>query len=156
MWILETGTGWSRPIIGRQLWRTVADNFQCNACQTPNIIIQCNHDGHSKGTGKHCTQYTLFLHTDTRLRVRFSHSVTKMWYFSNMAHCEPGSKIGQNTVLILLCWNNFDRIKTVEGLDQRYMLIPADVKDAYLVHTIDKYKEENPRSSIMVFVQTCK
>ena len=44
----------------------------------------------------------------------------------------------------------------MEGLDQCYMLIPADVKDAYLVHTIDKYKEENPRSSIMVFVQTCK
>ena len=50
----------------------------------------------------------------------------------------------------------FVRIKTVEGLDQRYILIPADVKDAYLVHTIDKYREVNPRSSIMVFVQTCK
>ena len=52
--------------------------------------------------------------------------------------------------------NILNRIKTVEELDQRYMLVPADVKDAYLIHTIDKYKEENPRSSIMVFVQTCK
>ena len=49
-----------------------------------------------------------------------------------------------------------NRVKTVAELDQRYMLVPAAVKDAYIIHTIDKYKEENPKSSIMIFVQTCK
>ena len=53
-----------------------------------------------------------------------------------------------------------NRVKTVAELDQRYMLVPAAVKDAYIIHTIDKYKEENPKSSIMIFcsnlqVSTC-
>ena len=55
-------------------------------------------------------------------------------------------------------YSNFylNSVKTVAELDQRYMLVPAAVKDAYIIHTIDKYKEENPKSSIMIFVQTCK
>ncbi|XP_064609742.1 probable ATP-dependent RNA helicase DDX49 [Liolophura sinensis] len=45
---------------------------------------------------------------------------------------------------------------TVEQLDQRYMLMSADVKDAYLLHLLDRYSEENKTSSILIFTNTCK
>lgn len=45
---------------------------------------------------------------------------------------------------------------TVEELDQRYLVVHAHVKDAYLVHMLDKFRDENARSSVMVFVKTCK
>ena len=48
------------------------------------------------------------------------------------------------------------RAVTVTELDQRYLLIPANVKDAHLVHILSKYQLDNPNSSIIVFVQTCK
>ncbi len=54
-----------------------------------------------------------------------------------------------------MAWHSY-RVKTVEELDQRYTLMPASVKDAYLVYMLDKYREENPTSSVMIFVQTCK
>ncbi len=44
----------------------------------------------------------------------------------------------------------------MDELDQRHMFVPANMKDAYLVHVLDKFREEKPRSSVMVFVQTCK
>lgn len=50
----------------------------------------------------------------------------------------------------------FCRVATVEGLKQYYVLMPADIKDAYLVHILDKYTEANKKSSIMIFTNTCK
>lgn len=48
------------------------------------------------------------------------------------------------------------RVATVEGLKQYYVLMPADIKDAYLVQILDKYTEINKKSSIMIFTNTCK
>lgn len=48
------------------------------------------------------------------------------------------------------------RVATVEGLKQYYVLMPADIKDAYLVQILDKYTETNKKSSIMIFTNTCK
>jgi ATP-dependent RNA helicase DDX49/DBP8 len=48
------------------------------------------------------------------------------------------------------------RASTVEELEQFYILMPADVKDAYLVHTLDKYLEKNKKSSVIIFTNTCK
>ncbi|OQV22414.1 putative ATP-dependent RNA helicase DDX49 [Hypsibius exemplaris] len=47
-------------------------------------------------------------------------------------------------------------VATVDELDQRFILTPAAVKDAYLVNIVQQFFEDNPRSLIMVFVQTCK
>jgi ATP-dependent RNA helicase DDX49/DBP8 len=47
-------------------------------------------------------------------------------------------------------------VATVEELDQRYALMPADVKDAYMVHIIDTFLEKNKSSSIIIFTSTCK
>lgn len=48
------------------------------------------------------------------------------------------------------------RVATVEGLKQYYVLMPADIKDAYLMQILDKYTEINKKSSIMIFTNTCK
>ncbi|KAK2146120.1 hypothetical protein LSH36_631g02044 [Paralvinella palmiformis] len=48
------------------------------------------------------------------------------------------------------------RIPTVESLDQRYVLMPADVKDAFMLHIINKYQEDHDKSLIMIFTNTCK
>ncbi|XP_055335378.1 probable ATP-dependent RNA helicase DDX49 isoform X1 [Paramacrobiotus metropolitanus] len=48
------------------------------------------------------------------------------------------------------------RIATVDELDQRYVLTPAAVKDAYLVNILQDFLEKHDRSLIMVFVKTCK
>ncbi|XP_018429000.1 PREDICTED: probable ATP-dependent RNA helicase DDX49 [Nanorana parkeri] len=48
------------------------------------------------------------------------------------------------------------RVKTVEQLDQRYILVPEKVKDAYLVHLIQKFQDEHEDWSIMIFTNTCK
>lgn len=53
-------------------------------------------------------------------------------------------------------WQQKSEASTVEELDQYYILMPADVKDAYLVHTVDKYLEKNKKSSIIIFTNTCK
>jgi len=49
-----------------------------------------------------------------------------------------------------------DSVRTVETLDQRYVLMPAAVKDAYLVHIVHEYLQTNSSSSIMIFTNTCK
>jgi len=47
-------------------------------------------------------------------------------------------------------------VRTVETLDQRYVLMPAAVKDAYLVHIVHEYVQKNSSSSVMIFTNTCK
>lgn len=53
-------------------------------------------------------------------------------------------------------WECKAPVATVEELDQRYVLMPADVKDAYLMHILDKFQEKNQHSLIMIFTMTCK
>ena len=48
------------------------------------------------------------------------------------------------------------RVATVEQLKQFYVLMSADVKDAYMMHVLDVYCEAHPKSSIMIFTSTCK
>ena len=45
---------------------------------------------------------------------------------------------------------------TVDTLDQRYLLTPPDVKDGYLVHVVQKFRNDKPKGSIIVFTDTCK
>ncbi|KAM9329058.1 putative ATP-dependent RNA helicase DDX49 [Gastrophryne carolinensis] len=53
-------------------------------------------------------------------------------------------------------WESTSEVRTVEQLDQRYILVPEKVKDAYLVHLIQKFQDEHEDWSIMVFTNTCK
>jgi len=49
-----------------------------------------------------------------------------------------------------------DSVRTVDTLDQRYVLMPAAMKDAYLVHVVHEYLQKNGASSVMIFTNTCK
>lgn len=48
------------------------------------------------------------------------------------------------------------RRATVEELKEEYALVPADLKDAYLIHILDHYLKDHPRSSVIIFAATCK
>lgn len=48
------------------------------------------------------------------------------------------------------------RVRTVDELDQRYLLVPEAVKDAYLVHLIQTFQDEHEDWSIIIFTKTCK
>lgn len=48
------------------------------------------------------------------------------------------------------------RTRTVEELDQRYILTPEKVKDAHLVHLIQTFTDEHDDWSIIIFTNTCK
>lgn len=47
-------------------------------------------------------------------------------------------------------------VRTVEQLDQRYLLVPEKVKDAYLVHLVQKFQDEHEDWSVIIFTNTCK
>ncbi|KAK6013086.1 helicase protein, partial [Ostertagia ostertagi] len=47
-------------------------------------------------------------------------------------------------------------IATVERLEQKFVLCPVAVKDAYLVYVVKNYCERNENSSVIVFAQTCR
>lgn len=53
-------------------------------------------------------------------------------------------------------WQQQSQVATVEELKQYYVLMSADVKDAYMMHVLDTYSDANPKSSIMIFTSTCK
>ncbi|XP_068090300.1 probable ATP-dependent RNA helicase DDX49 [Hyperolius riggenbachi] len=53
-------------------------------------------------------------------------------------------------------WESTSEVRTVEELDQRYLLVPEKVKDAYLVHLIQKFQDEHEDWSIIIFTNTCK
>ncbi|KAG8594857.1 hypothetical protein GDO81_001343 [Engystomops pustulosus] len=53
-------------------------------------------------------------------------------------------------------WESTSEVKTVEQLDQKYLLVPEKVKDAYLVHLIQKFQDEHEDWSIIIFTSTCK
>ena len=45
---------------------------------------------------------------------------------------------------------------TVSQLDQRFVLCPRDVRDAFLVEVIRKFRATNENGSIIIFTDTCK
>lgn len=47
-------------------------------------------------------------------------------------------------------------VATVKELDQRYVLCPGDVRDAFLVEVIRTFRADNETGSVMVFTDTCK
>ncbi|KAM4628597.1 putative ATP-dependent RNA helicase DDX49 [Polymixia lowei] len=53
-------------------------------------------------------------------------------------------------------WESKSETRTVEELDQRYILTPEMVKDAYLVHLIQTFTDEHHDWSIIIFTNTCK
>uniref|UniRef100_A0A9L0SR98 RNA helicase n=1 Tax=Equus caballus TaxID=9796 RepID=A0A9L0SR98_HORSE len=53
-------------------------------------------------------------------------------------------------------WEAQAPVRTVEQLDQRYLLVPEKVKDAYLVHLIQNFQDEHQDWSIIIFTNTCK
>lgn len=64
-------------------------------------------------------------------------------------HSKARLSISQNSCFVA-------RVATVEELKQYYVLMSADVKDAYMMHVLDTYSDANPKSSIMIFTSTCK
>lgn len=52
-------------------------------------------------------------------------------------------------------WKASAEVVTVETLDQRYVLMPAQVKDCYLVTLLDKLHDEENKS-IILFTDTCR
>ncbi|XP_012683715.1 probable ATP-dependent RNA helicase DDX49 [Clupea harengus] len=53
-------------------------------------------------------------------------------------------------------WESKSEVRTVVELDQRYILTPEKVKDAYLVHLIQKFQDEHDDWSLIIFTNTCK
>ena len=44
----------------------------------------------------------------------------------------------------------------MEQLKQYYLLAPQKVKDAYLFHLLNDYRDKHPSSSVIVFTNTCR
>ncbi|XP_077988786.1 putative ATP-dependent RNA helicase DDX49 [Glandiceps talaboti] len=53
-------------------------------------------------------------------------------------------------------WQAKAEIATVEQLDQRYVLMPARVKDVYLVQVLRTITEDKDNFSVLIFTNTCK
>ncbi|XP_038069239.1 probable ATP-dependent RNA helicase DDX49 [Patiria miniata] len=53
-------------------------------------------------------------------------------------------------------WISKTPVVTVEQLDQRYCITPAQVKDAYLMHIVHTFCSESKEKSIIIFTSTCK
>ncbi|PAV61939.1 hypothetical protein WR25_19048 isoform A [Diploscapter pachys] len=52
-------------------------------------------------------------------------------------------------------FEDVSEVATVDKLDQKYILCPQAVKDAYLVYVVKNFMERNEKSSVIVFSQTC-
>ncbi|XP_011498292.1 PREDICTED: probable ATP-dependent RNA helicase DDX49 [Ceratosolen solmsi marchali] len=68
------------------------------------------------------------------------------------------SKVQQVSKREMFLWESQDNlgIATVKELDQRYVLCPENVRDAYLVEVIRTFRDDNKIGSIMIFTDTCK
>ncbi|XP_054252165.1 probable ATP-dependent RNA helicase DDX49 [Indicator indicator] len=53
-------------------------------------------------------------------------------------------------------WEAEAKVRTVDELDQRYLLVPEAIKDAYLVHLVQTFHDEHEDWSIIIFTRTCK
>uniref|UniRef100_A0A4W3H8L0 RNA helicase n=1 Tax=Callorhinchus milii TaxID=7868 RepID=A0A4W3H8L0_CALMI len=72
-----------------------------------------------------------------------------------------GKPIGLKDCMIIAMnrpffWESKSEVRTVDELEQRYLLIPERMKEAYLVHLIQKTQDEHEDWSIMIFTNTCK
>lgn len=47
-------------------------------------------------------------------------------------------------------------VKTVDELEQFYVLCPQNVKDGYLVEIVRNFREKDEKGLIMIFTDTCK
>lgn len=47
-------------------------------------------------------------------------------------------------------------VKTVDELEQFYVLCPFNVKDGYLVEIVRNFREKDEKGLIMIFTDTCK
>ncbi|NXF27817.1 DDX49 helicase, partial [Rhodinocichla rosea] len=54
------------------------------------------------------------------------------------------------------CWEAPAPVRTVEGLEQRYLLVPEALKDAYLVHLVQSFQDQHEDWAIIIFTKTCK
>ncbi|KIH54320.1 DEAD/DEAH box helicase [Ancylostoma duodenale] len=66
------------------------------------------------------------------------------------------TKLHQVSVKKPYFFEDKQEIATVEHLEQRFVLCPVAVKDAYLVYVVKNYCERNENSSMIVFAQTCR
>ncbi|XP_009980404.1 PREDICTED: probable ATP-dependent RNA helicase DDX49 [Tauraco erythrolophus] len=53
-------------------------------------------------------------------------------------------------------WEAASEVRTVDELDQRYLLVPEVAKDAYLVQLVQTFQDEHQDWSIIIFTKTCK
>ncbi|NXH19262.1 DDX49 helicase, partial [Bucco capensis] len=53
-------------------------------------------------------------------------------------------------------WEAKSEVRTVEELDQHYLLVPEAIKDAYLIHLIQTFQDQHKDWAIIVFTKTCK
>ncbi|NXM89634.1 DDX49 helicase, partial [Oenanthe oenanthe] len=53
-------------------------------------------------------------------------------------------------------WQAESQVRTVEGLEQRYLLVPEALKDAHLVHLLQSFQEQHHDWAIIIFTRTCK
>nr|XP_031362967.1 probable ATP-dependent RNA helicase DDX49 [Lonchura striata domestica] len=53
-------------------------------------------------------------------------------------------------------WEATAPVRTVEGLEQRYLLVPEALKDAYLVHLVQSFQDQHEDWAIIIFTKTCK
>ncbi|NXS86438.1 DDX49 helicase, partial [Erpornis zantholeuca] len=54
------------------------------------------------------------------------------------------------------CWEAESEVRTVEQLEQRYLLVPEALKDAHLVHLVQTLREQHEDWAIIIFTRTCK
>lgn len=61
----------------------------------------------------------------------------------------------KNRPLVWQC-DTIEDERTVDSLDQRYLLAPREAVDSYLVQLVLQTRELDPRNSIIVFCRTCR
>lgn len=66
------------------------------------------------------------------------------------------STVGEKRTVVKGVFGVMSRTRTVDELDQRYILTPEKVKDAYLVHLIQTFTDQHDDWSIIIFTNTCK
>ncbi|XP_030921167.1 probable ATP-dependent RNA helicase DDX49 [Geospiza fortis] len=71
----------------------------------------------------------------------------------------PGSGAGLGVLWVIPaqdCCACPCRVRTVQGLEQRYLLVPEALKDAYLVHLVQSFQDQHDDWAIIIFTKTCK
>ncbi|XP_053855403.1 probable ATP-dependent RNA helicase DDX49 [Vidua macroura] len=53
-------------------------------------------------------------------------------------------------------WEATSQVRTVEELEQRYLLVPEALKDAHLVHLVQSFQDQHEDWAIIIFTKTCK